>query len=87
MSFVQQHLRMVEALLFAAAEPLDMASIQARLPNDLDVPAALEILEGIYRERGVNVVQVDSVPTNYCLTDDVTGEELQYGVTSVSKLP
>ena len=58
MSFDQQHLRMVEALLFAAAEPLDMASIQARLPNDLDVPAALGILEGVYRERGVNVVQV-----------------------------
>ena len=36
---------------------------------------------------GVNVVQVDSVPTNDCLTDDVTGEELQYGVISVSKLP
>ena len=36
---------------------------------------------------GGNVVQVDSVPTNDCLTDDVTGEELQYGVTSVSKLP
>jgi len=58
MSFDQQHLRMVEALLFAAAEPLDMATIQARLPNDLDVPAALEILEGVYRDRGVNVVQV-----------------------------
>ncbi len=58
MSFDQQHLRMVEALLFAASEPLDMESIRARLPNDLDVPAVLEILEGKYRERGVNVVQI-----------------------------
>ena len=58
MSFDQQHLRMVEALLFAASEPFDMESIRARLPNDLDVPAVLEILEGKYRERGVNVVQI-----------------------------
>mgnify|MGYP001249317272 FL=1 len=58
MSVDQQHLRMVEALLFAAAEPLDNASIQARLPNDVDVPAALKILEDAYRERGVNLVHV-----------------------------
>ena len=36
---------------------------------------------------GGNGVQADSGPTNDGLTDDVTGEELQYGVTSVSKLP
>ena len=58
MSVDQQHLRMVEALLFAAAEPLDNASIQARLPNDVDVPAALKMLEDAYRERGVNLVHV-----------------------------
>ncbi len=58
MSVDQQHLRMVEALLFAAAEPLDNASIQARLPNDVDVPVALKMLEDAYRERGVNLVHV-----------------------------
>ncbi len=51
-------LRMVEAVLFAAAEPLDEASIAERLPPDCDVPALLAELEQIYSKRGVNVVRV-----------------------------
>jgi segregation and condensation protein B len=51
-------LRMVEAILFAAAEPLDEASIAERLPPDCDVPALLCELEGIYAQRGVNLVRV-----------------------------
>ena len=58
MSVEQQHLRMVEAILFAAAEPLDDQSLAARLPEDVDLTAALESLRGHYRERGVNLVQV-----------------------------
>lgn len=58
MSIDPQHLRMMEALLFAAAEPLDEASLAARLPEDIDVPATLEALRKAYRERGVNLVQV-----------------------------
>ena len=58
MSIDRQHLRMMEALLFAAAEPLDEASLIARLPEDIDVPATLEALREAYRERGVNLVQV-----------------------------
>ena len=58
MSIDPQHLRMMEALLFAAAEPLDEASLIARLPEDIDVPATLEALRKAYRERGVNLVQV-----------------------------
>ena len=53
-----QHLRMVEALLFAAAEPLDLQSLVARLPDDVDVMAALDDLQAEYRDRGVNLVQV-----------------------------
>ena len=51
-------LRMVEAVLFAAAEPLDEPSIAERLPPDCDVPALLAELEQIYSKRGVNVVRV-----------------------------
>ena len=58
MSVDPQHLRMVEALLFAAAEPLDLQSLVARLPDDVDVTAALEDLQAEYRDRGVNLVQV-----------------------------
>lgn len=53
-----QHLRMLEALLFAATEPLDEASIAARLPDGADVPALLNELQEAYRNRGVNLVRV-----------------------------
>ena len=39
------YLRMVEALLFAATEPLDLASLTARLPEGLDVLNLLERLQ------------------------------------------
>lgn len=58
MSVDPQHLRMVEALLFAAAEPLDEASLAARLPGDVDVPAALDALREAYDGRGVQVARV-----------------------------
>ena len=51
-------LRMVEAILFAAAEPLDEPSIAERLPPDCDVPALLAELEVIYAKRGVNLIRV-----------------------------
>ncbi|SVB41626.1 uncharacterized protein METZ01_LOCUS194480 [marine metagenome] len=49
---------MVEALLFAATEPLDLTSLTARLPDGLDVPKLLEELQVHYEHRGVNLVQV-----------------------------
>jgi segregation and condensation protein B len=52
------YLRMAEALLFAATEPLDVASLNARLPEGADVPALLEQLSAHYANRGVNLVRV-----------------------------
>jgi len=52
------HLRMLEAILFAAAEPLDEATIRERMPPDADLPALLQELAGIYAKRGVNLVKV-----------------------------
>ncbi len=52
------YLRMVEALLFAATEPLDVASLTARLPDGADVPVLLEQLSANYANRGVNLMQV-----------------------------
>jgi segregation and condensation protein B len=54
----RRHLRILEALLFAAAEPLDEASLAERLPADADLPALLADLRAAYAERGVNVTQV-----------------------------
>ena len=54
----RQHLRMAEALLFAAAEPLDEATLAARLPHGTDVGALLEELAEFYASRGVNLVRI-----------------------------
>jgi segregation and condensation protein B len=53
-----EELRLLEAMLFASAEPLDEASLAARLPADVDVPAALARLQADYAMRGVNLVRV-----------------------------
>lgn len=55
---VAEYLRLVEAVLFAAVEPLDEASIAARLPGDADIDALLADLAAMYAGRGVNVVKV-----------------------------
>jgi segregation and condensation protein B len=53
-----QHLRMLEALLFAAAEPLSEESLAERLPKGTDVHNLLEQLAARYDKRGVNLVRV-----------------------------
>jgi segregation and condensation protein B len=53
-----QQLRIVEALLFAATEPVDEAAIAARLPTGTDVPSLMAKLDAFYRSRGVNLVRV-----------------------------
>lgn len=51
-------MRMAEALLFAAAEPLDIDSLAARLPAGTDVGAVIEDLQKQYEKRGVNLVRI-----------------------------
>jgi segregation and condensation protein B len=53
-----QHLRLIEALLFASAAPLSTDVIAERLPDECHVPALLAELEAEYRGRGVNLVFV-----------------------------
>ncbi len=55
MTLDPQHLRMAEALLFAAAEPLDIATLKARLPEDADIEAVLAALTEHYQARGVTL--------------------------------
>ncbi|GGE45346.1 segregation and condensation protein B [Agaricicola taiwanensis] len=53
-----EHARMVEALLFAAAEPLDEETIAEHLPERVDVARVLKHLLEHYAPRGVRLVQV-----------------------------
>jgi segregation and condensation protein B len=53
-----EELRILEALLFAAEEPLDEKALAARLPAGIDVRALLLQLQGEYETRGVNLVRV-----------------------------
>jgi len=53
-----QHLRLLEALLFAGTQALDEKELADRLPNDADVKRLLADLAELYAGRGVNVVQV-----------------------------
>ena len=54
----REQLRVIEALLFAAAEPLDEATLASHLPSGEDIGALMEELQGFYAGRGVNLVRV-----------------------------
>jgi segregation and condensation protein B len=51
-------LRLLEALLFAAGQPLDEATLARRLPDGVNVKEALAALKAEYATRGVNLVRV-----------------------------
>lgn len=53
----ERNLRVLEALLFASAEPLAPADIAPYLGDGADVPVLLETLAGRYRGHGINLVR------------------------------
>jgi segregation and condensation protein B len=53
-----EELRLLEALLFAASEPLDDKVLASRMPDGVDVRATLRQLQAEYAPRGVNLVNV-----------------------------
>jgi len=53
-----QHVRMAEALLFAAVEPLDLGTLRAKLPDGCDAAAVVAELQRQYADRGVRLVRV-----------------------------
>ena len=53
-----QHLRLLEALLFASAEPRSLEDLKRFFPEEADLPGLLEELEGLYANRGVNLVKL-----------------------------
>ncbi|HEY5607377.1 MAG TPA: SMC-Scp complex subunit ScpB [Alphaproteobacteria bacterium] len=50
--------RLLEAMLFAATEPIEQSMLEARLPEGADVGALLGDLQAEYAERGVNLLRV-----------------------------
>ena len=48
--------REVEAILFAAEEPLDIETIQSQIKKKINVAKILELLKKQYENRGVNLV-------------------------------
>jgi segregation and condensation protein B len=52
-----QSLRILEAVLFAASEPLDRATIARYLPKSADVDTLIDEIERQYSGRGVNLVR------------------------------
>ena len=48
--------REVEAILFAAEEPLDIETIQSKIKKKINVIKILELLKKQYENRGINLV-------------------------------
>jgi len=48
--------RQVEAILFAASEPLDIETIEKRIKTNTNIKKILENIKEIYKNRGINLV-------------------------------
>ncbi len=48
--------RQIEAILFAASEPLDIETIEKRVETTVDIKKVLENLQAIYKKRGINLI-------------------------------
>ena len=53
-----QHLRMLEALLFATTEPLELSIMEDRMPEGVHLEALLETLRKDYEKRGIHLICV-----------------------------
>ncbi len=76
-----QYLRIIEALLFAAKEPLRFEHLRDAVPKDCDVCSILAQLDDQYAQSGVNLVQVAG---GYCFR---TAPDLAYLVSREVEIP
>jgi len=82
--FLKEHLRMVEAIVFASAEPVSERSLRDRLPEQVDLGRIMEQLRQDYSGRGVNLVKIGG---NWAFrTADDLGFLLQREAIEVKKL-
>ena len=52
--------REVEAILFAAAEPLDVDTIESKISKKINVVKILKKIESTYTTRGINLVCISN---------------------------
>lgn len=55
---LREHLRMVEAIVFASSEPVSEKALSERLPEDVDLEVLMLELQQAYSGRGVNLVKI-----------------------------
>ena len=48
--------RQIEAILFAASEPLDIETIEKRIQTNTNIKKILENIKKTYKSRGINLV-------------------------------
>ena len=60
---IDENLRLLEALLFAAVEPIDVQTLRERMPEDVDVGALLARLSRDYEGRGINLCLLYTSPS------------------------
>ena len=48
--------RQVEAILFAASEPLDIETIEKRIQTNTNIKKILENIKEMYKNRGINLI-------------------------------
>ncbi len=51
--------RQVEAILFAASEPLDIETIEKRIQSNSNIKKILENIKKTYKDRGINLVCIN----------------------------
>ena len=81
---LREHLRMVEAIVFASSEPVSEKALSERLPEGVEVEVLMRELQQAYSSRGVNLVKVGN---NWAFrTADDLGFLLQKETTDTRKL-
>ena len=56
----KEQLRLLEALLFAAREPMSASELSDRMDVDTDIKTLLNELQVIYQDRGVNLINIEN---------------------------
>ena len=56
----KEQLRLLEALLFAAREPMSAAELSDRMNVDADIKTLLNNLQAIYEDRGVSLINIEN---------------------------
>lgn len=83
-SFMHEQVRMVEAIVFAASEPVSNKALKERMPDDCDLKTIMTELQNLYKSRGVNLVKIGG---NWSFrTADDLGFILQKETIDVKKL-